>query len=454
MNKVLDNIIYRISAAIFATVLMAACESSFYFHSEFYHDGTSSGRGEDFGGREVNGETRNVLLLYSAGFNSISDFLKDDIEDLMEGDIPSNGRMKDVLLIYSHLPVKKGSYNVPTSPVLMRVYMGDKGETVNDTLVVYPTSTHSADPVQFNEVLTYVKENFPAKRYGMIFSSHASGYLPAGFYTKPDSYVYNPPSMTARQGCMPRRGVPYIEPEHDPSLPMVKSVGQDQVGTFGNFLSYEIQIEEFAEALPMYFEYILFDACLMGGVEVAYELAGKCSYVGFSQAEVLAEGFDYKTLPTHLLNGGIPDPRAVCEDFYRQYEMNSGVYRSATISMVDCRRLEPLAEICADLFHKYAMEIATLKPEKVQKYYRSKDHWFYDLLDIVVQAGAAEDEIAALNDALDKCVLYCEATSEFMDSFEINTHSGFSMYLPSDGSGELDKYYRTLKWNIATGLVE
>ena len=127
---------------------------------------------------------------------------------------------------------------------------------------------------------------------------------------------------------------------------------------------------------------------------------------------------------------------------------------SPTISMVDCRRLEPLAEICADLFHKYAMEIATLKPEKVQKYYRSKDHWFYDLLDIVVQAGAAEDEIAALNDALDKCVLYCEATSEFMDSFEINTHSGFSMYLPSDGSGELDKYYRTLKWNMATGLVE
>ena len=39
-----------------------------------------------------------------------------------------------------------------------------------------------------------------------------------------------------------------------------------------------------------------FDACLMGGIEVAYELAGKCDRLGFSQAEVLAEGFNYKTL--------------------------------------------------------------------------------------------------------------------------------------------------------------
>lgn len=129
MNKVLDNIICRISAAIVAMLMLAACEPSFDFHSEFYHDGISSGRGDDLDGRDLNEETRNVLLLYSAGFNSISDYLKEDIKDLMKGNIPSGSRMKDVLLVYSHLPVRKNAYSEPNPPVLMRIYKGTEGKS-------------------------------------------------------------------------------------------------------------------------------------------------------------------------------------------------------------------------------------------------------------------------------------------------------------------------------------
>ena len=455
MNKVLDNIIYRISAVILALVLLAACEPSFDFNSEFYHDGVSADRGEDMGGRDMNEESRNVLLLYSAGFNSLSGYLTEDMADLMTGDIPTASRSKDVLLVYSHLPVRKNAYSEPNPPVLMRVYDDGRGEVVKDTIVTYPASTHSADPSQLNAVLTYVKDNFPAKTYGMIFSSHATGYLPAGYYSKPSDYIYSPSSaMMGVQRQAYRRGVPYVEPEHDPSLPMVKSVGQDQVGSYGSYLSYEIQIEEFAEAIPMYLDYILFDACLMGGIEVAYELAGRCGLVGFSQAEVLAEGFDYKSIPSHLLSGHAPDPEAVCRDYFDQYDVQSGIFRSATMSLVDCRRLEPLAEICSELFSKYALEIAALRPGAVQRYYRYDYHWFYDLVDIVVKAGASEEEVAALNETVDDCMVYRAATPEFMGSFAIDTYSGFSMYLPCHGSAELDKYYRTLKWNIATGLVE
>jgi hypothetical protein len=45
--------------------------------------------------------------------------------------------------------------------------------------------------------------------------------------------------------------VPYVAPKHDPSLPDVKSIGQDQVGTSGNYVSYEIELDDFAKALPM-----------------------------------------------------------------------------------------------------------------------------------------------------------------------------------------------------------
>lgn len=441
---------------MFVVVMLAACQPSFDFDSEFYHDGVSAGRPDALGGREVSEETRNVLLLYSAGYNSISSYLEDDIQDLMKGDLPSNSRKKDVLLVYSHHLVRKNAYSEPNPPVLMRIYKGYGGEVVTDTLVRYPASVHSADPAQLNAVLTYVKENFSAKTYGMIFSSHATGYLPAGYYSNSKDYVYDQSSvMMGRQGYRKsHRGVPYVEPEHDPSLPMVKSIGQDQVGTPGNYLSFEIQLEDFAEALPMYMDYILFDACLMGGVEVAYELAGRCGLVGFSQTEVLAEGFDYKAIPTHLLNGGTPDPQAVCEDYFQQYAVQSGVNQSATISLVDCSAMEPLAVKCAELFEKYRAEITSLNPDKVQRYYRGNYHWFYDMVDIVAEAGADDEEIMALNEAVDACVRYRKATPSFMGSFAIKDYSGLSMYLPCNGSDELDKYYKTLKWNIATGLVE
>ena len=214
------------------------------------------------------------------------------------------------------------------------------------------------------------------------------------------------------------------------------------------------KIEEFARALPMYLDYILFDACLMGGIEVAYELKRKCGLVGFSQTEVLAEGFDYRALPTHLLSGGTPDPESVCMDYFAQYDVQSGVYRSATISLVDCNRLEPVAEICAELFDKYALEIAALDPIKVQRYYRYEYHWFYDLESVLVEAGISAEELDLLHDALNECVVYKAATPSFMDSFDIDVCSGFSMFLPSHGGARLKQYYKQLDWNIATGLVK
>ena len=38
--------------------------------------------------------------------------------------------------------------------------------------------------------------------------------------------------------------------------------------------------------------------------------------------------------------------------------------------------------------------------------------------------------------------------------FEIKVFSGLSMYLPANGSGYLDNFYKTLAWNKATKLVD
>ena len=436
------------------SIILVSCSKE-SIHGDGFSHATGHGK-EDLSRVEV-GEKRNVLILYSAGYNSLSDYLTEDIDDLQKGWLPGNGRNDNILLIYSHLPAKKADYATLTEPTLTRIYKDISGETVKDTLLHYPEDTRSATAEQLNEVLSYVKQEYPAKSYGMIFSSHATGYLPSGYYNKPGSYVFQEKQdRSYRAGLGGRRSqpVPFFEPEHDPTLPEVKSIGQDQAGTYGNYVSYEIELDDFAKALPMQMEYILFDACLMGGVEVAYELRAKCHHVGFSQTEVLAEGFDYKSLTEHLLGADRPNPQAVCEDFFQQYYIQSGVYQSATISMVDCTKMDALADTCKDLFSRYRGAIYLLKASNVQRYYRSDYHWFFDLYDIIAKAGASEEELQDLQDALDQCIVYKAATQAFMGSFKISTYSGLSMYMPSCGSIELDKYYSTLQWNKDTSLVE
>lgn len=403
--------------------------------------------------REAVEYTRKVMLLYSAGFNSISSYLKEDIQDLSLGWVPKKRKAEDVILVYSHLPAKRGQYSQPVSPVLFQLYTESDGTVVRDTLVTYEEGTISASAGQLHDVLSYVKDAFPARSYGLIFSSHATGYLPGGFYSKPSDYIFSESAMfsTNRSCTYTPSPVPYIEPERNPNLPAVKSIGQDvQDG-----LSYEIDLKDFAQAIPMKLDYILFDACLMGGIEVAYELEGKCDLVGFSQAEVLAEGFNYKTLASHLLgNKPKASPYDVCHDYFMQYDSQFGENRSATISLVDCNKLGALTDVCKELFAGYSNEISNMSDHGVQRFYTGSHHWFYDLKSILLNAGITAEEEAELEAALAECVMYKGNTPSFLNSFDIHTFSGFSMYLPGRGHSELNKYYKTLRWNQATGLVK
>lgn len=450
MREKLIHIIIRLSAALFAAAIVVSCATDWTEDMQPDYSYPSGNYGE----RIVNEEVRKVMLLYSAGFNSLSSYLESDIEDLKTGWIPTRHRNSDIVLVYSHFPESPRKYDTETSPVLFRLYRKNENDTtvVADTLVVYKKGTISASANQLNEVLGYVKDNFKAQSYGMVFSSHATGYLPAGYYQKPNDYIFEADAKTGRRKAIPSP-VPYVEPEFDPSLPMTKSIGQDQVGTYGSYSSYEIDLKDFAEAIPMKLDYLLFDACLMGGVETAYELQDKVGILGCSQTEVLAEGFNYKELTKHLLQNDTPDPIKVCEDFFIQYDIQTGAYRSATISCIDCSNLTSLAETCEELFGIYNTEIRNLSSSSVQKFYRSEYHWFFDLESILMNAGASSDELNRLYEALDKCIIYKAHTPSFMNSFDIHTFCGFSMYLPSNGSTELDKYYKTLKWNQATGLV-
>ena len=403
--------------------------------------------------RSDDSEMRNVLLLYSAGFNSLSTYLREDIEDeLMSGYIPSGGRNDNVLLVFSKLTAKPRDYQTQTSPVLFRLYKDARGEVVSDTLRTWPVGTRAVDADVVTDVLNCVRERFPAAGYGVIFSSHATGWMPEGYYSDP--YYFDGGSGDDFWNA-PRRLYRYREIGDD-AWPAVKSVGQEYAD--GTSESYEIDLEDFADAIPFKLDYLIFDACLMGGVEVAWALRDKASLVAFSQTEILADGMPYKTLGNTLLGPAGPDVRKVCEDYFEQYSSRSGSSRSATISLIDTRGMEALAGECALLFEQYRDEIASLQYKSVQcfgRYVSGYDrHWFFDLRDIIEKAGATEEELEAFDVILSGAVLYAAHTPTFLN-LTINTDCGLSMYLPVAGSDYLNEFYRSsISWNDVTALVK
>lgn len=391
--------------------------------------------------RNVTSEKAQVMILYSAGFNSLCAALEDDVNDMKSGYLPLVGSMSKAVLVYSRRLSETGRYTDRTPSYLIRLSVDGWGKVVSDTLKTWPATEEAVSASTMTDVLETVKGLYPHASYGMVFSSHGSGWLPSGYYSTG--------KITA--GTAGLQAVPYIDPNSDGSMPRVKSIGIDNI-TSRN--TYEMEIETFAQALPMKFDYIIIDACLMGCIEVAYALKDKCDKLVFSQAEVLEDGLcDYTTLTQRVLRPVVPDLYNLCEDSYRHYKnQDDPIYRSLTISMIDCTRLDGLAESCKSLFSKYRNQISLVNAANVQGYFRSRKHWFYDLTDILRQSGVPEADMTDYNKAMSDCVLYNAATDTFIN-FDIRTHCGLSMYLPADGNSELDEFYKTLSWNKASGLV-
>ena len=396
-----------------------------------------------------------VLILYMAGFNSLSEDLLGDIDELKQGSLPAQGD-NNAILIVGHHTAERLAYGIKTKPCIVRVYKDKKGKPVLDTLVRMDESDVLTKKEVMAQSLNYIAEKFKSDHYGLILSSHGTGWLPAGYYSNPTEYTLafgGNGLKAAPRVVFPSGPIPYQEPEVMPG-PAVRTYGEEIVNDGGVRQVYQMDIKDLPAGLPFHFDYILMDICLMGCVEVAWELKDKCDYLGFSPTEILTDGLVYTKMTTRLLKSGDPDLKGVLDDYYDCYAAKSGDYQSACYTLVDCSKLDALAAACKTAFASYRDAIAAVDPSTVQPFFRSYHHWFYDLKDILDKAGA---DTRAVESALRQCIVHSIHTKSFMPysgGFPFDAYCGLSMYLPCNGSAYLDAYYQTLSWNKATSLVQ
>ena len=376
------------------------------------------------------------VLFYMEANNSLSSNAYDFMAQITEGYLPERNTGKCEVLVYCHMPNRAPQLMKLTRKSVKVRRDTDEGvvtETVSvlDTLVikVYDKETNSLAGETLHQVILDAEAIAPAAHHGLVFWSHATGYLPSGYFSHPTDL--------AKKQDRRSFGSDYSQPE-------------------------EMEITELAGALPFHYDFILFDCCLMGGVEVAYELRDKCDYIAFSPTEIMAKGFPYYVMLDAIWNGQTTEEamKAVCQEYYHYYDSlyqryisGQSAYRNAgTVSLVKTEKLGPLADACRTVFENHRDEIYGLDFNKVQKYFRYNYHWFFDLGDIVEQVATAE-EFAAFQAALDNAIVYKAATPDFL-GVAITKYSGLSSYLPRPEYNHLNAFYFELAWNQATHLVE
>ena len=286
------------------------------------------------------------------------------------------------------------------------------GRCLTDTLRHYsdrPFTSRQWLTSLFSEVMTLA----PASRYGMVVGCHGLAWVP----------VQGQRSARKRLGSQER-----IDEEDN----LYKEERIDKEGESNDLMHFEVQgpvttrfiggtypetqIEttDLADAMAdagLHTEYILFDACYMSSVEVAYELKDVTHYLIASPTEVISYGFPYITMGKHLL--GTPNYKGIADSFisfYSSYYLPYG-----TVAVTDCTQLDALAAIAQQI---NAAAEAQLAPDGVQIMDGYSPTLFYDLGHLMSLKNAGTVLTTAFAEQLDKTVPYKGHTDQYFTALK------------------------------------
>lgn len=288
---------------------------------------------------------------------------------------------------------------------LVRIFRDKQGVNRIDTVNLYP-SENSASPEVFQRVLEDVRTEYPAESYGLVVLSHGTGWLPKGTMQTPRSIIMDKTN--------------------------------------------EMEIRDFAQAIPYHLDFIIFDACMMGGVEVVYELKEVADYLLVSPAEVLQRpGFSYATMMKHLMKKEA-DVVAVAKEFFEIFDKESGLSRSATVSVIKTSELDQLADRSAALLKGIDGE-SLVDISKLQNFGYGKNALYIDFGDYI--KALAPDRYTEFMEALEKCIVYKDHTPNYYSGYRgvvspINAYSGLSIYIKQNAFPIINAEYDKLKWSL------
>ena len=384
---------------------------------------------------------RRLFLVYIAGTDqTIDNFAKGNVIDMLDGYVPSKQSSNDVLLVF-YQGIDYSSDTRRADATLTRYYLNNSGKLVTEIVASFGNGFNACDPDSFEEVLDIAEDYCSPAYRTLLFSSHGTAWLPIGYFSNPiDKTVYY---------AAPKRNGAESSLHSLSKLHSVESIGRDQP------TGDELDIIDFARITGKYhWDAMLIDCCLMSAVEVAYQLRDCCDWIMASPTEILADGFVYRNITEKVFKShNEAGYRYLCQQYYDFYQARTGSLQSGTIALIKCSELEALSDICAEIVATRRSQMEAVDRMSVQHYfYNNKYDYNFDLADFF-KRFASESQYSRFSAQLDKAVPYKATTKEFI-GLKIDTYSGLSCYIPDSRYVALNDYYRQLAWNQKVLVVE
>lgn len=311
---------------------------------------------------------------------------------------------------------------------------------------------NSSNPSILKDVLTRVKERFPADEYGLCMWSHADGWIPSSN----THYSMSPLSFGIDVGS-------------DGSMRTDKTSDNQTLGA-------QMNIPDMANAIMqsgLHFKYIFFDACLMQCVESGYELREATDYIIASPISIASAGAYY----THLLERGLfaNNPCDIAQTYYE--DVTSEELQSdyddfgIVISALKTSELPALAKVVGEeLKNVDFAAYPNLEEAHAYNVYTSQYYYrphYYDMRSALRHLLTA-DAFARVDNALSRALPFFAATQKYWvgpSGYAYNHINaldccGLSMFFPqkeyADNAsrciyGNHNETYRATAWARAIG---
>ncbi|MFW9600481.1 MAG: clostripain-related cysteine peptidase [Bacteroides graminisolvens] len=369
----------------------------------------------------VQEEDLRTVLVYIAADNSLTSFAADDIAEMVSG-FAAVDADKNNLLVYVDTKSEK--------PLLYQITKDSKGAVSKKVLYQYEEQ-NSVYPTVMAEVYNRVFSAFPAKSYGLVLWSHGDGWLPS------------PANISASKAS-------------------TRWFGEDKTSS-----SY-MDISSLNTALNSapHFDFILFDACFMQSVEVAYELKDRADYFIGAPNEIPGPGAYYTELVPAMFSQVNDLAATVAHGYYDYYAAkytgqlgsNANWTMGVTVSVLKSSEVQALAAATAAILPKYITNGSAINVSSIYSYDPRSTYYYYDLKGLVQSLTSSDDQtlFSAWSDAFELAVPLHLTTDKTYSSFgygmiSMSGSSGLSAYIPRSSYVSLNTFYHTYAWYSAAG---
>ncbi|QZT39018.1 hypothetical protein K5X82_08985 [Halosquirtibacter xylanolyticus] len=346
---------------------------------------------------EASIKLKEAIIVYMCADNNLKEVADLNIEDMVEGIDPD----ADVFVYLDQ--GEKNSYIYKLVPDNLDATRGNPVATFENL--------DSGCESTVAKIIDHVLTHYPSETIGLVLWSHGSGWMaPAPSYTN-------------------------------------KSFGDDN----GNDMSIKDLTVALKSVLSRHnktlYEYILFDACLMGDIEVISELKDICNYIAASTDLILEDGYPYNQFMKAITNKNDDlETRLVkaCETYIHYYINQEKTSKQfGTLSLYKTSEVDRLIQTMNHIISTSYMNYNNLFYNGEIEFFNHTP--FKDFMK-TVEAHFTEAECTKLKQSISQMVIYTKNVDILLGRSKAEDHCGISMFIPYHYFYYDLEYYTTGVW--------